>query len=107
MSMSIIVAVAVVVGLFTSLLIQAWEARTQEAQGTQADQVFKTWAAFLKADDQASKAWAAWIDQDSQEAWAAYEAASQTAREAREAHEAARTAAAQAALRRALGLEPR
>ena len=97
----VIVALIVGLGLFTSLLIQAWEARTQEAQ------VFKTWAAFLKADDQASKAWAAWIDQDSQETWAAYEAASQTAREAREAHEAARTAAAQAALRRALGLEPR
>ena len=97
----VIVAVAVAVGLFTSLLIQAWEARTQAAQ------VFKTWAAFLKADDQASKAWAAWIDQDSQEAWAAYEAAAKSAQEAREAHESARLAAAQVVLRRALGLQSR
>ena len=103
----VIVAVAVAVGLFTSLLIQAWEARTQEAQGDQGAQVFKTWAAFLKADDQASKAWAAWIDQDSQEAWAAYEAAAKSAQEAREAHESARLAAAQVALRRALGLQSR
>lgn len=88
----VIVAVAVAVGLFTSLLIQAWEARTQEAQ---AAQVFKTWAAFLKADDQASKA------------WAAYEAAAKSAQEAREAHESARLAAAQVALRRALGLQSR
>lgn len=100
----VIVAVAVAVGLFTSLLIQAWEARTQEAQG---DQVFKTWAAFLRADDQASKAWAAWIDQDSQEAWAAYEAAAKSTQEAREAHESARLTAAQVALRRALGLQSR
>ncbi len=100
----VIVALIVGLGLFTSLLIQAWEARTQEAQEAQ---VFKTWAAFLKADDQASKAWAAWIDQDSQEAWAAYEAAAKAAQEAREAHESARLAAAQVALRRALGLQSR
>lgn len=73
-----IVIVAVAVGLFTSLLIQAWEARTQEAQGAQ---VFKTWAA--------------------------YEAAAKSAQEAREAHESARLAAAQVALRRALGLQSR
>ena len=73
-----IVIVAVAVGLFTSLLIQAWEARTQEAQG---DQVFKTWAA--------------------------YEAAAKSTQEAREAHESARLAAAQVALRRALGLQSR
>jgi|GEM_PF-3772584 hypothetical protein len=88
----VIVALIVGLGLFTSLLIQAWEARTQEAQEAQ---VFKTWAAFLKADDQASKA------------WAAYEAAAKAAQEAREAHESARLAAAQVALRRALGLQSR
>lgn len=62
----VIVALIVGLGLFTSLLIQAWEARTQEAQ-----------------------------------------AAAKAAQEAREAHESARLAAAQVALRRALGLQSR
>lgn len=77
----VIVALIVGLGLFTSLLIQAWEARTQEAQEAQEAQVFKTWAA--------------------------YEAAAKAAQEAREAHESARLAAAQVALRRALGLQSR
>lgn len=97
-------AIIIIIAFMLSLAIQVGEARADE---TQAAQVFKNWAAFLKADDQASKAWAAWIDQDSQEAWAAYEAAAKAAQEAREAHESARLAAAQVALRRALGLQSR